>query len=33
MRDCKSSRVDNEGLIFDTLKACEEERKSQASNE
>jgi hypothetical protein len=32
-RVCTSSKGDKEYLIFDTLKACEEERKTQASNE
>lgn len=32
-RVCTSSKGDKEYLVFDTLKACEEERKTQASNE
>lgn len=32
-RTCTAVKGDKEYLIFDTLRACEEERKSQASNE
>lgn len=32
-RVCTSSKGDKEYLVFDTLKACEEERRTQASNE
>lgn len=32
-RTCTGAKDGKEYLIFDTLKACEEERKTQASNE